>query len=99
MSVVVVSSILYGDTFGVVREITPATMLVDMVYTPPIGSLMSLKIVYVGEDHRTIFVFSGVVTRHRYDLVGPHDSPRIEFEIEPVRPTIDDPGVPADRAH
>lgn len=35
---VVVSSELYGDSFGILRRLSTAGLVIEMVYTPPIGT-------------------------------------------------------------
>jgi hypothetical protein len=42
---IVVSNELYGDTFGVLRRIWATGALVDMVYTPPIGTVLDLHFI------------------------------------------------------
>ena len=49
-SLVVITSTLYGDTFGVAREVGDLGAVLEMQYIPPVGTALVVHFQYITPD-------------------------------------------------
>jgi hypothetical protein len=61
VTLVAVSSVLYGNSFAVAVEATADRVVAAMVYLPPIGTQLLLRFVHVSDDE---WPLATIVTLH-----------------------------------
>ncbi|MDQ3336109.1 MAG: hypothetical protein M4D80_13150 [Myxococcota bacterium] len=64
---VVIGSELYGDSFGIARNVSAGGILVEMSYAPPLGTIVTVHFQHArGEDLLDEIVVRAEVKHHHY---------------------------------
>ena len=64
---VVIGSELYGDSFGIARNVSAGGILVEMSYAPPLGTIVTVHFQHVrGDDRVDEIVARSEVKHHHY---------------------------------
>lgn len=64
---VVIGSELYGDSFGIARNVSAGGILVEMTYAPPLGTIVTVHFQHArGEDLLDEIVVRAEVKHHHY---------------------------------